>query len=151
MAYIRTIYAQMTTAFMTQGLSLDLYLFQIGEVPIFLPAAVLNVFDTVAILVLVPIFDRLIYPLLERNGIKFGMLKRIGAGFILAILSMVAAAVLESFRLDYIYNGDTIANIVSGKVLVGAKLSIFYQIPQYFLVGASEVLTSISGIILIFN
>ena len=135
----------MSTAFLTQGLVLNLV---IGESSFILPAAVLNLFDTIAILSLVPIFERGLYPLLEKLGLRFGVLKRIGAGLICACAAMIAAAILESLRLFDINNGDTqVQRITRTEILISSKLSIWYQVPQYLLIGASEVLASISGIL----
>lgn len=74
------------------------------------PVSALNLFNTVIILVLIPICDRVIYPCIKRYinhprpallplkyyymnrcGWNFTMLKKIGVGFLLAALSMVVA------------------------------------------------------------
>ena len=49
-----------------------------------IPIASLNVFDTVAVLVLIPVFDNWLYPHLRRRGFPLTMLAKIGWGFLLA-------------------------------------------------------------------
>ena len=43
-----------------------------------LPVAILNDFDTIAILILIPIVDRLVYPFFTRIGRPLTHLKRMG-------------------------------------------------------------------------
>ena len=43
-----------------------------------LPAATLSIFDALMILILVPIMDRVVYPLLDKYGRKPTLLQRIG-------------------------------------------------------------------------
>lgn len=66
---------QMTSMLFTQGLGLNLHAV-FTEVPV----TSIHIFNIIAIVVLVPLFDRLIYPALRRFKIRFGMLKRIGVG-----------------------------------------------------------------------
>ncbi|ETO06419.1 hypothetical protein RFI_30977 [Reticulomyxa filosa] len=84
---------------------------------------------------------------------KVTMLQRIGWGIILSILSMAAAAIVEvsrkqtsSFDLhDISSECDS-----SGQTPV-SKMSIFWQVPQFALIGASEVLASITGLEFFFS
>jgi len=111
------------------------------------PVAALNLFDTVIIMILVPIFDRFLYPFLA-SRIKLTMLKKIGSGFLLAIVSMVAAALLEIQRLKDAHSGDFAGTspCVDDNPPPAANLTIFWQIPQFMLIGASEVLASITAL-----
>ncbi|GFY92069.1 nitrate transporter 1.5 [Actinidia rufa] len=59
-------------------------------------------------------------------------LQRMGIGLIIAIMAMVASGTVEHFRLKYA--SKTCANCDGS-----SSLSIFWQVPQYVLVGASEV------------
>jgi hypothetical protein len=43
------------------------------------------------IIILVPLFDRILYPFLKSRNIQFGMLRRIGTGFFLATIGMIYA------------------------------------------------------------
>lgn len=53
--------------------------------------------NPISIIVMIPIFDTLIYPFLRRRGINFSPIKRITAGFFVAGLAMVYASVLQSY------------------------------------------------------
>ena len=84
------IYSQMSTAFQNQGCQMNL---SIGKGMV--PVSALNVFDTIAILALVPLFDGYVYPYFKKIGYPLTMLQKIGAGFFCACLAMVIAAVIE--------------------------------------------------------
>ena len=62
------------------------------------PSATLQVFDMLAILILVPIFDRIIYPCLDRCGLSMSLKMRIVIGMVISALAMVVAGVVEYFR-----------------------------------------------------
>jgi hypothetical protein len=89
------IYSQMSTGFQNQGCQMDL---SVGSVKI--PVSALNLFDTVAILLLVPVFDGYVYPFLKSRGYALTMLSKISWGFFLAALSMVVAGLVEMYRLE---------------------------------------------------
>lgn len=52
---------------------------KVGDVKI--PAAMLNIFNTIIILLLIPLVDRLLYPLFEKMGRPLTHLQRMGEGF----------------------------------------------------------------------
>lgn len=60
---------------------------------------------------------------------------------IFAVLSVVAAGVLEIYRKHDISLNQTIFD----KDYNASSISIFTQIPQFTLMGTSEVFTSVSG------
>lgn len=88
------IYGQMSTAFQNQGCQMDL---QVG--PVKIPVSALSLFDTIAILMLVPIFDGYMYPWMKRKGYKVTMLDKMGWGFLFAMMAMVVAGLIEIYRL----------------------------------------------------
>lgn len=61
------------------------------------PVSALNIFDTLAILVLVPLFDAYVYPAVKKRGYSCSMLTKIGWGLIFALLSMILAGRLCEF------------------------------------------------------
>jgi len=130
--------------FYQQGLGLDSGLFNFSGIQI--PVASLNLFDICSILALVPIFERVIYPFFDKFNINFGSLKRIFIGNIIIIMAMICAGVLECFRLSYIDHGHSIVQKINDQFIVSANLTIIYQIPQYALVGTSEILVCITGL-----
>eukprot|EP01041_Mallomonas_annulata_P006536 gene6536-13231_t len=91
-----SVYSQMSTGFQNQGCQMDLSL---GNLSV--PVSALNMFDTAIILLLVPVFDGLVYPFLKKRGLPLSMLHKIGIGFLLAMLAMVAAAWVEEIRLAH--------------------------------------------------
>ncbi|KAL8604551.1 hypothetical protein ACOMHN_015835 [Nucella lapillus] len=132
-----TIYSQMQSTFFLQGERMDLH---IGSSQV--PVAMLNAFNTIAIMLLIPFLDRVLYPCFHRLGLPLKHLHRIGIGFVLAALSMIAAAVVEVERKDHMGFNQTVGE----EVFYSSHLSVFLQVPQFALVGASEAFTSISGL-----
>lgn len=160
----------MSSMFFTQGTVLNL---KLGE--FVLPIASLHIFNgtrhpfflnflnfhsAIGILVLVPLFDRVLYPLLKKYQIEFGMLKRIGTGFCMACLGLIYAGrtwlfffgvlifqVLEVYRLYLFNQGHWFRQKVGNMGLVAVDLSILVQAPAYFLIASGEVLSSVTGTI----
>eukprot|EP01018_Ginkgo_biloba_P028578 Gb_41131 [translate_table: standard] len=130
------VYAQMSTMFVEQGMTLDT---SIGSFNI--PPASLSIFDILSVMLWVPLYDRLIVPVVRKYTGKergFTELQRMGIGLLISIMSMVAAALVEIKRLDIVRTHDLVHATVTP-----VPMSIFWQIPQYFFVGAAEVFTFI--------
>ncbi|RLN04722.1 protein NRT1/ PTR FAMILY 8.1-like isoform X1 [Panicum miliaceum] len=133
-------YTQMTTTFILQGDTMDPY---VGGFRV--PAAVLSVFDTLSVMLWVPLYDRVIVPLARRATGRdrgFSQLARMGVGLVVLTAAMLAAGTLEVQRRRVVarhgmYDTNTGAD---GRYL---PMSIFWQVPQYVVVGASEVFTFI--------
>jgi hypothetical protein len=91
------IYNQTSTAFQNQACQMNLTL----SSGVNIPASALNIFDSLIIVCLVPLFDRYGYSAVERwKGTQFSKLQKLGCGFILALLSMIVAAIVEQARYD---------------------------------------------------
>ncbi|CAN6442986.1 unnamed protein product [Victoria cruziana] len=130
-----TVYSQMSTLFVEQGDKMDPSMGPHFDIP----AASLSVFDTISVITWVPIYDRLIVPLARKytgHERGFTQLQRMGIGLVISIFSMVAAAIVEIIRLDLVKKHNYYD-------LKQMPMSIFWQVPQYFLVGAAEVFTFI--------
>ncbi|KAF8396886.1 hypothetical protein HHK36_018521 [Tetracentron sinense] len=131
---IATVYSQMGTLFVLQGSTMDIFL---GSFTI--PSACLSIFDTLSVIFWVPVYDRLIVPFARRfTGHKrgFTQLQRMGIGLFISIFAMLAAAILEIVRLRMVKRHG----YYDRKNL---PISIFWQIPQYFIIGCAEVFTFI--------
>lgn len=118
------VYDQMSTTFIEQGTLMDR---TVGS--FIVPAASLSTFSIVSILCWIPFYDKLLVPVARKFTGKrkgFSELQRMGIGQVISIFSMLAAGMVEIIRLR---NANMIA----------APVSIFWQIPQYFLMGAAEI------------
>uniref|UniRef100_A0A0E0C190 Major facilitator superfamily (MFS) profile domain-containing protein n=1 Tax=Oryza meridionalis TaxID=40149 RepID=A0A0E0C190_9ORYZ len=108
------VYGQMSTMFVLQGNTLDPRMGATFKIP----SASLSIFDTLAVVAWVPVYDRLIVPAARRftgHPRGFTQLQRMGIGLLISVFSMVAAGVLE-------------------------------VVPQYFIIGAAEVFAFIGQI-----
>ena len=110
------------------------------------PAASLSIFDIVAVLTFIPMMDHIVYPLLQYCGIRFTPLRRVGVGMLLAAASVVVAGVVEMKRRDAWEHGHFLDQVVLDESRNASTLNVFWQVPQFALIGLSEVLTSITGI-----
>ena len=70
---------QMGSFFVEQGAVMDRIVVWRGHRELDIPAASLSVFNTLSIIVLIPIYDRGLVPLLRRLGCRISHLQRIGA------------------------------------------------------------------------
>ncbi|KAM1698024.1 hypothetical protein ACFX14_029202 [Malus domestica] len=129
-------YNQMSNFFVLQGTLMDVH---VGHSSFKIPAASLSVFDTLSVIFWVPIYDRIIVPAARKyTGHKNGLttLQRMGIGLFISIFSMVCAAVLELIRLRSVRQNNYYE-------YEHMPMSVFWQVPQYFLIGAAEVFTFI--------
>ncbi|PKA65860.1 putative peptide/nitrate transporter [Apostasia shenzhenica] len=120
------IFQQPSTFFTDQGAAMNHY---IG--PTFLlPPAMLQSAITVSIVTLMPLYDKLIVPLarpLTGHDRGITVLQRIGVGMLLSIAAMAVAASVEMKRIH--------------TPREDGMLSIFWLLPQYILLGISDVFT----------
>eukprot|EP00775_Hariotina_reticulata_P008543 gene8543-8726_t len=151
-----TIYSMMGTFFIQEGTLMDNAVTLPGSDWVFnIPAATMALFNTGAIIILVPLYDTFFEPGLRRLGVKWTLLRRIGWGMLLAVLAMLYSAGVESWRLGIFNDMQPAADAPGGGGSGGGPkltsygpavvpLSILWQAPSYMLVGASEVLASIA-------
>jgi len=120
------VFTQMASLFVEQG---DVMNNKVGN--FHLPAASMSVFDICSVLLCTGIYRHIVVPLagvVTGNPRGLTELQRMGIGLVIGMLSMVAAGVTEVARLKHVIPGEK-----------ASSLSIFWQVPQYVLVGASEV------------
>lgn len=149
--FYSTVYVQMGSFFVVQGAYMDRRLTLPGGRSFVLPAASMAVVNTLAIVMLIPVYDKLLVPLLRRLGKPITLLQRMGWGLIVCIAAMCVAAYLETVRLQLYAEGKVICDEPPEAVLGGlghkecstVALSVWWQTPQYLLIGLSEVFTSI--------
>lgn len=131
-----TVYSQMTSTFFLQSERMDI---SVGTKQV--PIAVLNSFNSIAIIILVPVMELLIYPCLRRINHTPTLLQRMGIGMLLAMLSVLVAGILEIYRKKDLSVNQTLFH----DHFNASSISVFAQIPQFTLIGVSEVFTSITG------
>ncbi|CAK9178470.1 unnamed protein product [Ilex paraguariensis] len=118
-------FAQLSTFFITQASTMDRKLGKHFEIP----AGSVTVFAAINALILVPIYEKLIVPFLQRKtGHRRGItsLQRMGVGLFISIFALASAALVENMRRN---NSNP------------TSLSVFWLFPQFFLIGSAEVFT----------
>ncbi|KAL3518095.1 hypothetical protein ACH5RR_020684 [Cinchona calisaya] len=131
-----TVYGQMSTLFVLQGATMNTH---VGHSTFKIPPASLGIFDTLSVIFWVPIYDQFIVPVARKfTGRKNGLtqLQRMGTGLFISILAMLSAGILELVRLRFVRRHDYYD-------LEMIPMSIFWQVPQYFIIGCAEVFTFI--------
>ena len=107
-------------------------------------------FYVISTIVIIPFFDRLLFPGLRRLGFNFTPLRRIGAGLLFAAGSAVMAGIIEIGRKHNIETHGTITQDVFSKSVNASTISVLNQIPQYILQGTSTPLVEVTGIVAIY-
>ncbi|XP_058112207.1 protein NRT1/ PTR FAMILY 5.8-like [Magnolia sinica] len=129
------IFQQPSTFFTKQGMTMKR---NIGE-DFMIPPATLQSAITISIILLMPLYDKIIIPIIRiftRDDKGCNVLQRIGIGMFLSIIAMIIAAVVESKRLRISRKPDLLLSRTST-----VPLSIFWLLPQYILLGISDVFT----------
>ncbi|KAI5075492.1 hypothetical protein GOP47_0009568 [Adiantum capillus-veneris] len=132
--FLWTGYTQLVTFFVKQGSTLNRTM---GSQHFQIPPASLPVFSVVNALIVLPCYDKVIVPLSRRlMGHPFSPLQRMGFGLFISILSMVVAALVERHRLHVVRQFG-----LQDEPMAVVPMTIFWLVPQYFLVGLAEIFT----------
>ncbi|KAF2542726.1 hypothetical protein F2Q68_00032105, partial [Brassica cretica] len=118
-----TIYSQMTTFTVEQATFMER---KVGSFTV--PAGSYSAFLILTILLFTSLNERVFVPLtrmITKKPQGLTSLQRIGVGLVFSMAAMAVAAVIENARRE-------------AEVAKGMKISAFWLIPQYFLVGAGE-------------
>ncbi|KAH7086844.1 di/tri peptide transporter 2 [Paraphoma chrysanthemicola] len=114
-----------------------------------IPNDLMQNFDPIAIIVFLPLVDQFLMPALRKHKIPFPPINRIVAGFWIASLAMVYAAVIQY----YIYQAGPCydhplceAATDPNGVIQGNKIHIASQTGAYMLIGLSEIFASVTGL-----
>ncbi|KAG0579217.1 hypothetical protein KC19_4G082400 [Ceratodon purpureus] len=129
-----TVYAQMLTFTLEQGQTMER-----GQLGFDIPPASLAVFREISVMVILAMYGPKLVPLLRRfTGHERGLttLQRIGVGLLMSILSMLAAAIMESQRRRI-----ALAHGLQDSPKATVPMSVFWLAPQFMLLGAGEVFT----------
>lgn len=141
------IYTQLYSTFILQGLHLN------AEYGGFIfPAAWPSLCEILILLILVPLLERVIYPSLARCGVNVSILGKVILGMLLAAGSAGMAGYVEKEMTNSFFVAGSVNHTASGeKYPVVRNYSIWWQIPQYTLMGMSEVFISIPGLQMVFT
>jgi dipeptide/tripeptide permease len=102
------------------------------DLPPGIQAEQLNIVNPVQIMIFIPLFDRVIYPYLERTGWNISPLRRMSWGMLLGAAAFVVSGLVESAIQD---NEER-----------GLKVHVFWQLPQITIMSVGEILLSITGL-----
>ena len=91
-------------------------------------SAQMEALNAILILIMVPTFSYVVYPALEKMGIKVTMIGRMVAGLFIAIPAFLAAAMIQHW--------------IDG----GAHPHIAWQVIQYVIISISETLVSVTAL-----
>ncbi|KAF6143279.1 hypothetical protein GIB67_039062 [Kingdonia uniflora] len=129
------IFQQPATFFTKQGMTMKR---NIGKI-FMIPPATLQSAINISIILLMPYYDKIVIPimrLITGNDRGVNVMQRMGTGMFLSIIAMAIAAIVETIRLQ-ISNNSGFLESNSQTV----SLSIFWLLPQYILLGVSDVFT----------
>ncbi|KAJ3680655.1 hypothetical protein LUZ60_016933 [Juncus effusus] len=119
------VFTQMASLFVVQGAAMrrDLFGFSI-------PPASMSAFDIISVAAFIFFYRRILQPLASRltgNSRGFTELQRMGFGLVIAMMAMLSAGTVEHYRLKLATTDGS------------SRLHIIWQVPQFVLIGASEV------------
>ncbi|PNF22357.1 hypothetical protein B7P43_G17504 [Cryptotermes secundus] len=141
------VFFQIETGFQEQGLHLKIGFPQDGKASNFnMPTAWLSLFDQVFILALIPLMNGVVYPTLDKIGVRVSLLTRIAIGMGFSLLAAVSAGVLEFFSVQRWREGHGIIQVIHNWTYNASDISLLWQVPQYCLVGSAEVFAGVAGL-----
>ncbi|KAI3474846.1 hypothetical protein Pfo_030157 [Paulownia fortunei] len=126
------IFQQPATFFTKQGMTMKRNIGSKFKIP---PAALQSAI-TVSIIILMPWYDTFFIPLVRiftRNEKGISVMQRMGIGMFLSVIAMIIAAITERRRLEI----SKSINVLTEDV----PFSIFWLLPQYILLGISDIFT----------
>ncbi|EFJ32364.1 hypothetical protein SELMODRAFT_439656 [Selaginella moellendorffii] len=133
--FFSTVFAQMYSLFVEQGTRMERRLAR----GFYVPPACMSLFEVGTVLLMVPLYDRVIVKLVRRYSGRhhgFTLLQRMGIGLFLSIFPMVSACLVERKRLEMAATLGMVDDAVNP-----VPMTIFWQVPQYSLIGMAETFT----------
>lgn len=129
--WIGLAYNQMTSNMTSQAATMELH----GA-----PNDVIFNLNPLALIALIPVMDKVVYPTCRKYGLCFTPLKRIYAGFLVAAMSMIAATVIQYYIYKTSPCGDQPSSCGQP-----APINVWVQAVAYVLIALSEILAAITG------
>ncbi|KAG9155659.1 hypothetical protein Leryth_003937 [Lithospermum erythrorhizon] len=122
------VFTQMASLFVEQGAAMTTTISNFR-----IPPASMSSFDILSVAAFIFLYRKVLNPLVMKLRKKsLTELQRMGIGLVIAVVAMVSAGIVECYRLKY-------ASKDCSHCEGSSSLSILWQIPQYALIGASEV------------
>jgi POT family proton-dependent oligopeptide transporter len=88
----------------------------------------IQVVNAILILVFIPLFSAVVYPAIEKLGVRVTAIRKIGWGFVLVAITFLLTAWIQQ-QID-----------------AGIKLNIAWQLLAYTILTASEIMVSVTGL-----
>lgn len=109
-----------------------------------IPNDIMQNLEPLAVIFLIPIFDRLLYPGLRKFGIIFRPITRITWGFVFGAIAMAYAAIVQHliYSSPPCYNAPLTCNTSH----LPNQVHVAVQTPAYFFFAVSDILASITGL-----
>ncbi|EWC47154.1 hypothetical protein DRE_03523 [Drechslerella stenobrocha 248] len=107
-----------------------------------LPNDILSNLNPFSLIILIPVFDLVLYPGLRKLGINFTPIKKITFGFITGVCAMIWAAVLQY----YIYKKSPCGHYAATPSCKPADINVWAQTGSFVLIAISEIFASITGL-----
>lgn len=129
------VYGQMLNNFVSQAAQMETHN---------LPNDILQAINSIAIIIFIPVCERLVYPFIRRFT-PFKAITKITMGYMFATGAMIYAAVLQ----HYIYSSGPCYDEplkCAGYEGVPNHVHVAIQAPAYFLIAMSEIFASITGL-----
>jgi POT family proton-dependent oligopeptide transporter len=118
------LFDQQGSSWILQAQRMDLSLWGTAK----LEASQIPALNPLLVLVLIPVFQRAVFPAAEALGLRVTPLRKMAVGMFLAVTSFVAAGLVEQ------------------ALGAGLRLHVGWQAPQYLLVTSAEILVSITAL-----
>lgn len=107
------------------------------------PNDIIQNLNPISLIIFIPIFDKIVYPILRKMNIHFTPLKRIAAGFLTTGTGILGACVIQY----YIYKLSPCGNHANDcDKDQPAPINVWVQTVPYVLGGISEILASITSL-----
>lgn len=132
------VYGQMINNFVSQAGTMNTH----G-----IPNDIMQNIDPIAVIIFVPICERLLYPFLRKRGIAFKPVTRITFGFLFAAISMAYAAIVQHliYKTGPCFDAP-LSCPASNDGAIPNDIHVAIQTPAYFFIALSEIFASITGL-----
>lgn len=130
-------YSQYLTNFISQAATMETH----G-----VPNDIMVAIDPVAVLILLPTLDRLVFPFLRTLGATLAAADRVKLGFVLCGVAMLYAALLQ--HIIYLsppcFDHPRASDCLDGST--PNNISVFWQTPAYLLIALAEAFAAVAGV-----